>query len=161
MLPVEVILLKDVSRVGRAGEVCEVAAGYARNYHIPRGLATLATKGALKQLEQERQAEARRQEKLEAEAKEFAEQLQGLTLTLSARTGEKDRLYGSITSADVAEALEREIGQSVDRRKIELEEPIRELGSYTVPFKLLPDLAPTITVVVMKEDELAEEKGDE
>lgn len=157
----EIILLHDVDNLGRAGEVCQVPAGYARNYLIPRGLATAATKGALKRLELQRQAEARRQQRLQAEAREFATELEGLTLTFPVRTGEKDRLYGSITTGDIAEALGREIGQSVDRRKIDLEEPIRELGTYAVPVKLLPDLTPSITVVVDREEESASEKGAE
>lgn len=157
----EVILLKDVPRLGRAGELRNVAPGYARNYLVPEGLATLVTKGALKQLELQSQAEARRNRQLEAEAREFAAQLEGVTLTLTAKTGEKDRLYGSITSGDIADALESEIGKSVDRRKIELEEPIRELGTYSVPFKLLSDLAPTIVVEVIKKEEEAGEKEAE
>jgi len=156
-MAMEVILLKDVERVGRAGEVRDVAPGYARNYLIPQGLATRVTIGTLKQMQQQRQAEARREEELEAEAREFAAELEGVTLTLSAKTGEKDRLYGSITSGDIAVALEREIGKSVDRRKIGLEEPIRELGTYSVPFKLLSDLAPTITVDVVRQEDLADE----
>ena len=157
----EVILLKDVPRLGRAGELRTVAPGYARNYLVPEGLATLVTKGALKQLELQSQAEARRQRQFEAEARELAAQLEGVTLTLTAKTGEKDRLYGSITSGDIADALESEIGKSVDRRKIELEEPIRELGTYSVPFKLLSDLAPTIVVEVIKKEEEAGEKEAE
>jgi large subunit ribosomal protein L9 len=155
----EVILLKDVGNLGQAGEVREVAAGYARNYLIPRGLATVATEGALRQLELQREAATRRQERLETEAREFGRDLEGLTLTLPVITGESDRLYGSITTGDIAEALEREIRQSVDRRKIGLEEPIRELGTYTVPVKLMPDVAVSITVVVRKEEESADEKG--
>ncbi len=157
----EVILLKDVPRLGRAGELRNVAPGYARNYLVPEGLATLVTKGALKQLELQSQAEARRKRQLEAEARELAARLEGLTLTLTAKTGEEDRLYGSITSGDIADALESEIGKSVDRRKIELEEPIRELGTYSVPFKLLSDLAPTIVVEVIKKEEEAGEKEAE
>lgn len=154
----QVILLKDVERLGQAGELCDVAPGYARNYLIPRGLATAASEGALKQLELQHQAEARRQEQLTTEAQKFATELEGLTLTLSAKTGEKDRLYGSITGGDVAEAMEQEIGTSVDRRKLELEEPIRELGTYSVPYKLLPDVTANIEVVVVREEELG---GDE
>ncbi len=157
----EVILLKDVPRLGRAGELRNVAPGYARNYLVPEGLATLVTKGALKQFELQSQAEARRNRQMEAQAREFAAQLEGVTLTLTAKTGEKDRLYGSITSGDIADALESEIGKSVDRRKIELEEPIRELGTYSVPFKLLSDLAPTIVVEVIKKEEEAGEKEAE
>ncbi len=154
----QVILLKDVERLGQAGELCDVAPGYARNYLIPQGLATAASEGALKQVELQRQAEARRQEQLAAEAQKFATELEGLTLTLTAKTGEKDRLYGSITGGDIAVAMEQEIGTSVDRRKLELEEPIRELGTYSVPYKLLPDVTANIEVVVVREEELG---GDE
>ena len=157
----EIILLEDVDNVGQAGEIRQVAAGYARNYLIPKGLATVVTEGTLKQLELQRQAEARRQQKLEGEAKEFAKELDGLRLSFLVRAGEKDRLYGSITTGDIAEALENETGKSVDRRKIELEDPIRELGTYSVPIKLLPDVAPTVTVVVNKEEESEEEKKGE
>ena len=154
----QVILLKDVERLGQAGELCDVAPGYARNYLIPQGLATAASEGALKQVELQRQAEARRQEQLAAEAQKFATELEGLTLTLTAKTGEKDRLYGSITGGDIAVAMEQEIGTSVDRHKLELEEPIRELGTYSVPYKLLPDVTANIEVVVVREEELG---GDE
>ncbi len=154
----EIILLQDVDNLGRAGEVCQVAAGYARNYLIPRQLATAATRGALKRLELQRQAQTRRRQRLEAEAREFAMGLEGLTLTFAVRTGEKNRVYGSITRGDIAEALGREIGQSVDRRKIELEEPIRELGAYAVPVKLLSNLTPSITVVVERGEEPPNEK---
>lgn len=157
----EIILLRDVESLGQAGEVCEVAAGYARNYLIPRGLATVVTKGVLKQLELRRQAEARRQQRLEADARELATELEGLTLAFPVRTGETNRLYGSVTSGDIAEALGREIRQSVDRHKIELEEPIRELGAYTVPVKLLPDVTASITVVVEMAEESADEEGVE
>lgn len=160
MQVMEVILLEDVENVGQSGEIRNVAAGYARNYLIPKGLATVATEGTLKQLELRRQAEARRQQKLEAEAKEFAKELEGLTLTFLVKAGEKDRLYGSITTGDIAGALEKETGKGIDRRKIELEDPIRELGTYVVPVKLLPDVIPSITVVVEKEEEPEDEKKD-
>jgi large subunit ribosomal protein L9 len=159
----EVILLEDVARLGRAGEVCKVAPGFARNHLIPKGLAVQATQGALKQLEQRRQAEARREKELETEARKLASKLEGLTLTIFAKTGEKDRLYGSVTTGDIVRALEEEIGTEVDRRKIELEEPIRQLGIYTVPIRLLSDLTPTIRVDVVGEDEgtTSEEATDE
>jgi large subunit ribosomal protein L9 len=149
----EVILLKDVARLGQAGEVCKVAPGYARNHLIPQGLAVMATKGAVRELEQKRQTEARRQKKLDAEARTLAEELDGVTLTIHAKIGEKERLYGSVTSGDIAAALEKETGRSIDRRKIELEEPIRQLGIYTVPVRLSSDVLPQIRVDVVAEDE--------
>jgi large subunit ribosomal protein L9 len=155
----EVILLQDVARLGRAGELRKVAPGYARNHLIPNGLAVLATKGALKELEQRRRAEARREKQMEGEATELAEKLDGVMLTISAKTGEKDRLYGSVTSGDIAQALEEETGVAVDRRKIELEAPIRELGIHTIPIRLLPEVVPTIRVDVVGEDQGASDEG--
>jgi large subunit ribosomal protein L9 len=155
----EVILLQDVARLGQAGEVRKVAPGYARNHLIPNGLAVLATKGALKELEQRRRAEARREKQMEGEATELAEKLDGVMLTISAKTGEKDRLYGSVTSGDIAQALEEETGVAVDRRKIELEAPIRELGIHAIPIRLLPEVVPTIRVDVVGEDQGASDEG--
>lgn len=148
----EVLLIETVENLGRAGEVKKVADGYARNFLIPKGLAVPATEGAIKQAELRRQAQTRRQQRAEMQAELLARTLSQITLTFRARAGEKDKLYGSITSADIAEALERETGQAIDKRKIALEEPIRELGSYSVPIKLLPDLVPQITVIVERED---------
>jgi large subunit ribosomal protein L9 len=155
----EVILLQDVARLGRAGELRKVAPGYARNHLIPNGLAVLATKGALKELEQRRRAEARREKQLEGEARELADKLDGVTLTISAKTGEKDRLYGSVTSGDIAQALEEKTGVTVDRRKIELEAPIRQLGIYTVPIRLLPEVVPTIRVDIVGENQDTTDEG--
>lgn len=154
----EVILLKDVPRLGRAGELRRVAPGYARNHLIPKGLAVFATEGAAKELEQQQQLEARREKQVETEAQALAEELEGLTLTIYAKTGEKQRLYGSVTSGDIAEALEKETGRIIDRRKIELEEPIRQLGIYSLPVRLLSDLSPMIRVDVLGQDEGAGEK---
>lgn len=149
----DVILLKDVTRLGQAGQVCKVAEGYARNYLIPRGLAVPATPPALQQMEQKRQAQARRQEQLDQDARRLAGELDGCHLTIRAKTGEKERLYGSVTSGDIAEALEKETGFSVERRKIGLEEPIRQLGTYTIPIRLLSDVAPLIRVDVVNQEE--------
>jgi large subunit ribosomal protein L9 len=148
----KVLLTETVDNLGSAGEIKKVADGYARNFLIPKGLAVPATGGALKQAELRRQAETRRQKREEVKAESLAGTLSQVTLTFQAKAGEKDKLYGSITNANIAEALERETGQAIDKRKVELEEPIRELGSYYVPIKLLPNLAPRITVIVERED---------
>jgi large subunit ribosomal protein L9 len=148
----KVLLTETVDNVGSAGEVKKVADGYARNFLIPRGLAVPATAGALKKAELRRQVEARRQKQEEVKAESLARTLSQVTLTFQVKAGEKDKLYGSITNADIAEAFERETGQTIDKRKVELEEPIRELGSYYVPIKLLPDLVPQITVIVEREE---------
>jgi len=148
----KVLLTETVDNLGSAGEVKKVADGYARNFLIPKGLAVPASAAALKQAELRRQAEARRQQRVKVEAESLATTLSQVTLTFRVKAGEKDKLYGSITNADIAEAFERETGHTIDKRKVELEEPIRELGSYYVPIKLLPDLAPRITVIVERED---------
>ncbi len=148
----KVLLTETVDNLGSAGEVKKVTDGYARNFLIPKGLAVPVTEGVLKQAELQRQAEAKRQEREKGKAESLARTLSQVTLTFQVKAGEKDKLYGSITNADIAEALERETGQAIDKRKVELEEPIRELGSYYVPIKLLPDVAPRITVVVERED---------
>ncbi len=144
----QVLLLKDVEQVGRAGEVKRVADGYARNFLIPRGLATMASPGAIKKAELEREAAARRQAKELSEAQALAQALDGRTVSFRARAGEQDRLYGSITKADIAEELEKQVRQEVDRRKIELDEPIKELGTHAVTIHLAPDAEATISVVV-------------
>ena len=150
----QVLLLKDVEQVGRAGEVKRVADGYARNFLIPRGLATMASPGAIKKAELEREAASRRQAKELSEAQALAQALDGLTVSFRARAGEQDRLYGSITKADIAEELEKQVHQEVDRRKIELDEPIKELGTHAVTIHLGPDAEATISVVV---ERMAEE----
>src|SRR5206468_12225667 len=132
-------------------DVKDVADGYARNYLIPRRLATPATPGALKNVEAQRAAAAKRQAQLDAEARSLAERLNGMTLTLKARVGSQERLYGSITAADIAAALGRELGAPFDRRKLVLEDPIRELGTHTVPVHLARDVTASLTVDVEAE----------
>lgn len=144
----KVLLTQDVKGLGRAGEVKVVADGYARNYLIPQGLAIPATKGALKQAEMRRQAEARRLERFEAQAESLADILSRVMLNFKAKAGETGKLYGSITNADIAAGLELETGRAIDKRRIELAEPIRELGIYRVPIRLSSDLTPEITVIV-------------
>jgi len=144
----KVLLLRDHAKLGKAGAVKNVADGYARNYLIPRGLAVLATGGALKQAETIRKAEEKRQAQLSAEAQAVANQLEGTTLTFHALAGETGKLYGSITAHDIIEAIQREKGLEVDKRKLELREPLRTLGTHTVPIRLAADLAPLVTVVI-------------
>jgi large subunit ribosomal protein L9 len=148
----EVLLLKDLKELGQAGDVKRVAEGYARNYLIPRGLAVMATPGAIKQAEKQRQAAARRQVKELSQAQALAQALDGLTVTFQARAGESDRLYGSITNANIAEALEEQVGQEVDRRKIDLEEPLKQLGTHAVTIRLAPQAEAKVTVVIEREE---------
>jgi large subunit ribosomal protein L9 len=148
----QVLLLQDVERLGEAGEVKKVADGYARNFLFPRGLAAVATSGAIKQAEQQRKAEARREDKALTEAQALAAALDGLTVTFQARAGETDRLYGSITNMHIAEALSEKVGQEVDRRKIELEEPLKDLGTHAVTIRLASEAEAKVTVVIERED---------
>jgi large subunit ribosomal protein L9 len=147
----QVLLLQDVSGIGNAGEVKKVADGYARNYLLPRKLAVVATEGAVKQAEAIKQAVIRREAKTRADAQELAKMIEQVTLTLRAKAGEGDRLFGSITSADIVEALAREKGITVDKRKVDLDSPLKELGAHQVTIKLHPDVSARVTVVVEKE----------
>jgi large subunit ribosomal protein L9 len=154
----EVLLLQDVDNLGQAGEIQRVADGFARNYLFPRNLAVLATPGAVKQAELRQQAAARRQAKDLADAKSLAAALDGLTVGFQARAGETGRLYGSITSANIATALEKQVGREVDRRKIELSEPLKDLGTHAVTIRLAAEAEAKVTVVIDREEETQEEE---
>ena len=132
----KVILTKDVAGTGKAGEVKDVADGYARNYLIPRKLAVPASASALKGVEQRKAAESQKAAREEAAAQELAARLTAAPVVVTAKVGDQGRLYGSITTADIAEQLSKHIGQPFDRRMIQLDEPIRQLGSFDVPVRL-------------------------
>ena len=144
----KVIFLQNVPNVARAGEIKEVANGYGRNFLIPRKLALLAKPEAIKATGAQLEMKARSQAQTEAELLELANYLNGREVVLEARTGVKDRLYGSITAADIAAELESTTGLAVDKRKVELEEPIRQVGSYEVTIRLAKDIVPKIKVTV-------------
>jgi len=146
----KVIFLQDVKGQGKKGEVKEVSEGYARNYLFPRGLATEATKGNLKTLEVRKQSEERRKQQEKEEAEQLGKRLEQMTVVIRAKAGEGGRLFGAITSKQVAEALAKE-GIEIDKRKIELEEPIRALGVTKVPVRLHPQVRATISVQVIEE----------
>lgn len=148
---IQVILLKDIKRLGKAGDVKRVANGYARNYLIPRGLAAVATAQAIKQARERLAAESRRTQIEVTSAESLAEIVDRLSFTFVVNAGDTGTLYGSITNADIATRLEKEIGQAFDKRKILLEQPIKELGTYAVEVKLMSDITPTVTVVVEQE----------
>ncbi len=157
----KVIFLQDVSNVARAGEVKEVANGYGRNFLIPRKLARLANQAAISILETQLTARVKRQAQTESELVELANRLEGKEVILKARAGSKDRLYGAITSADIAAELEKTDVLVVDKRKIELAEPIHKLGSYEVAIRLGKDIIPKIKVTVAEEEtETEKEKGE-
>ena len=147
----KIILIRDVPDLGQAGDVKNVAVGYARNYLIPKGLAVRATSGALKEYERRRVTQSRRDERLTAWAEALAARLSGLTLTFEAKAGETGRLYGSITSADVAAALERETGEKFDRRKQIISDSIREVGEHVISVRLTADVVVEVKAVVTPE----------
>ncbi len=147
----KVILLQDVDNLGKAGDLKDVADGYARNYLLPRRLAAGATPALMANHQQRVAAEKRRIEK-EAEAnRQQAERLSSVTLTFKARVGKQGRLYGSITSQDIAAGLRESEGITIDRRTIDLPNPIRSTGSFQIPVKVAPKLEPKITVNVVDE----------
>jgi large subunit ribosomal protein L9 len=148
----EVLLLKDVAQLGKAGEVKRVADGYARNFLLPRQLAVMATPGVVKQARAHRQAEVVRKAKALSDAQLLAQRLDGQSVSFKVRAGETDRLYGSITTANIAEALGAQIGQEVDRRKIDLDEPLKELGTHAITVRLAPGAEAKVTVYIEREE---------
>jgi len=147
-----VIFLADVPKVARAGEIKEVADGYGRNFLIPKNLAMLASSPTINNVEIQRRIKANEAAGLEKEVLQLASQLEDREVIIKARVGAKDRIYGSITSADIASELENTAGLVVDKRKIELTEPIRQLGSYEVAIRLAKDTVPKIKVTVAQEE---------
>jgi len=147
----EVILREDISNLGSRGQVVKVAAGYARNFLIPKKLAVTATGSNKKIVEQERQAHLRKEAKLQGEAQDLAKLVNGVSVTIRQKSGENDQLVGSVTSKDVADALAAK-GFTIDRRKIQLDEPIKSLGEFKIPVKLHKEVTAEITLVVAKEE---------
>jgi large subunit ribosomal protein L9 len=153
---VKIILTQDVPKLGDAGSIQEVKPGYARNYLIPKGMATVATTGAIKQAEERLAAEAKRIARQEEELRGLADRIQGTRIEIEVRAGEQGRLYGSVTAADIADKLSAAVGEEVDRRKVDLEEPLRTLGEHEVTVRLVGRLTPTITVAVFDPEQEAE-----
>ena len=151
----KVILLQDVENLGKAGDLKDVANGYARNYLMPKKLAAGATPSLIANRQQRIATEQRRAEKQVESNRQQAEKLGQITLTFKARVGREGRLYGSITSQDIATGLRDAEGIVIDRRMIDLPNPIRSVGSYTVPIKIAAKLEPKITVNVVGETEKA------
>jgi large subunit ribosomal protein L9 len=147
-----VIFYKDVPNVARAGELKEVNDGYARNYLIPKKLAAMATDDVQHHYEAEQRANARRQAQAEAEMQALAKTIEGKTVELKGKVGAKDQLYGSITNADVAAGLSSLLGSEIDKRKVELAEPIRRTGEYEAVVRLSGELTPKIKVKVSGEE---------
>lgn len=152
----KVLLLQDVYKLGRAGDVKKVADGYGRNYLLPQGLAVLATPGALKQVEQIRSQAAATRSALNQELSGVAEQLADVMLTFPAKAGETGKLYGSITTQMIADALQEKVGVEIDRRQLDTQ-PLRTLGEHKVLVRLTMDLVPEVTVLVYREGESPEQ----
>jgi large subunit ribosomal protein L9 len=146
----ELILMEDVPSLGKVGDLVKVSDGYARNYLLPRKKAVRATAVSLKAVERERQTIEHKQDKLEQEAQELAQRIEELSCTIAKSAGEEGKLFGAVTSADIEEAL-REQGVSVDRKKIVLEEPIKNLGVYTISLKFHPQVTAQLKLWVVKE----------
>lgn len=146
----KLILQQDVVKLGREGEVVTVADGYARNYLLPRRLAVPAVGGALKNLQMKHALEERRSEKLRSDADQAAVTLTGKTVTVTAKAGNTERLYGSVTAQDVADAIKTGLNVNIDKRKIQLVDPIKTTGTYTVTVKLHREVSVPISVEVVK-----------
>jgi large subunit ribosomal protein L9 len=147
----EVILREEIDNLGRRGDVINVAAGYARNYLLPKRLAVAATESNKKIVEQERQAHLRRDAKETADAAELGKLLASLDVTIVQKAGENDQLFGSVTATDIAVALEKQ-GYTIDRRKVHLEEPIKTLGDFKASVRLHREVTVEIPVHVVKEE---------
>lgn len=156
----KVVLLEDLPGKGKAGEIKEVSKGYARNFLLPHGLALVATPTVIKQVESKLEGE-RLEEGIDRDKLvELAQQIEGREIRLKARMGAGERLFGSITAADIAEELSRAIGSVIDKKKIDVEKSLRQTGSYEVAVNLASDLKPQITVVIEEEEKEEEKKAE-
>lgn len=159
-----VILLQDVPQLGSAGETKDVSDGYGRNYLLRRGLAELASEGGLRRAEERKKMLEQREKAQHAEMEKLARKLNGKLLTIKAKVGEQGRLYGSVTTADIAEEIHRSTGEEIDKRKIDLDSPIHQSGEYEVNIKLASDLSTVVRIEVVpdeadvKLEEAAEDK---
>jgi large subunit ribosomal protein L9 len=147
----QIILQEDVEKLGNRGEIVTVAEGYARNFLLPRKLALEATEGNMKRLEKMRAAFAKKEAVERGDAQKLSEMLAGVSLELSRKSGENDQLFGSVTSADISEALAAK-GFTIDKRKITLAEPIKTIGEFEIPIKLHRDVANSVKLSVKKEE---------
>ncbi len=147
----KVLLTQDVYNLGHAGDVKNVADGYGRNFLLPRGMAILATPSALKRSERLKASATEKRARDKSDIDALASVIGGSSFTFSVRAGEKGKLYGSITSTQIADAISAKLGSEFDKRKVALREPIREVGTYTVPVRLSADSSPSVTVIVQPE----------
>jgi large subunit ribosomal protein L9 len=147
----EVILREDIDKLGQRGQIVKVAAGYARNFLLPRRMAVPASEANKKIVEQERQAHLRRDAKLVSDAQDLARLMASVSVTIAQKAGENDQLFGSVTAQDIATALEK-LGYSIDRKKVHLEEPIKTLGEFKVAVRLHREVSLDLPVQVIKEE---------
>lgn len=147
----KVLLVQDVEKLGVSGELKSVSGGFGRNYLIPQGFAVIATAGQVRQAEERLKAQQKRTQSARKDAEALAGRINGVTLHFEVRVGELDRLYGSVTNADIAAKLQAQTGIEIDRRKIDLEDPIKRTGIYAVKVRLLAELEPVLNVVVEPE----------
>ncbi|MDD5633697.1 MAG: 50S ribosomal protein L9 [Candidatus Omnitrophica bacterium] len=145
----KVILLKDISGLGKLGSEVEVKDGYAKNYLIPNNFVVEATKGALRTVEQKKLAASRKEEKLKEEYKKLADKISSISCTISVEAGEEDKLFGAVTSEMIADSLKLE-GAEIDKKKVVLDEPIKKLGVYNVEIRLHPDVKTQVKIWVVK-----------
>lgn len=153
----KIVLRQDVPKLGEAGTIQTVADGYARNYLIPRGFAVVATPGEIKTAEHNLKVRERKVARQEDQQQALADKIQGTRLQFTARAGEQGRLFGSVTNTDIMEQLNQKIGEDIDRRKLQLSEPLRTIGEHELEIHLVGRLRPTITVVVEPEGGQLEE----
>jgi large subunit ribosomal protein L9 len=144
----KVLLTKDVEHLGVTGDIKEVSGGYGRNYLLPQGMAVIATRGAIKQAEERLSAQRKREAVLRQEAEVLAQRMAGVTLTFVERVGENDRLFGSVTASDIADKLQAAVGVDIDRRRIELDEPIKRIGDFVVHYRVITGVVAEVKVVV-------------
>ena len=144
----KVVLMEDIKGTGKKGEICEVSAGYARNYLFPRNLAIEANASAVNEVKNKESARKHHKDEEQAGAKALAEKMDGQTVTIHAKAGESGRLFGAVTSKDIAQAMEELIGAPVDKRKIALKREIKDHGKYEVEIKVFAGVSAIITVVV-------------
>lgn len=147
----KVILLQEVKNLGREGDVKEVSDGYARNYLIPRGLAVEATSAKLKELRERSERRDRKLEREEEKAKNIKERIDGQVLLLKVKAGEGGRLFGTVTAKDISDALHKEFAVTVDKKRIEIPDPIRHLGEYQVKIRLFSSISANVRVVLQAE----------
>lgn len=144
----EVILMEDVKSLGKKGDIVKVSDGYARNYILPKKLGVEATKQNLYELQLKKDAEDRRQQEILAEAKELAKKIEQTTVNLKIKTGEGGKTFGSISTKEISAGLSEQIGMEIDKKKVQLSDPIKNVGSYTVGVKLHPKVTAELKVVV-------------